>query len=118
MGEARKDALRLDFERRLKLEFHGTKITSNAGLLAYRELDEALGLTSKINSGLRDTRTGKNTQHGLVRKPPPDSRYSEDAVTASLSLYPIRMHLASIVTLPRTSNGSLYSRQCLSAANR
>ncbi len=31
MGEARKDALKLDFDRRLKLEFHGTKVTSDAG---------------------------------------------------------------------------------------
>ena len=54
MGEARKDALRLDFNRKLKLEFHGTKITSDAGLLAYCELDEALGLTSLVDSGLRD----------------------------------------------------------------
>ncbi|MBA7675036.1 hypothetical protein ES703_83264 [subsurface metagenome] len=30
MGEARKDALRLDFNRKLKLEFHATKVTSNA----------------------------------------------------------------------------------------
>ena len=30
MGEARKDALKLDFDRRLKLEFHGTKVTSDA----------------------------------------------------------------------------------------
>jgi hypothetical protein len=66
MGEARKDALRLDFDHRLKLEFHGTKVTSDAGLLAYRELDEALDLTSAIESELRDIRTGKNTQHGLA----------------------------------------------------
>ena len=66
MGEARKDALRLDFGRTLKLEFHGTKVTSDAGLPAYRELDEASGLTSAIGSGLLDIRTGKNTQHGLT----------------------------------------------------
>ena len=66
MGEARKDALRLNFDRKLKLEFHGTKVTSDAGLLAYRELDETLGLTSTIDSELRDIRTGKNTQHGLA----------------------------------------------------
>jgi len=61
MGEVRKDVLKLDFDRRLKLEFHGTKVTSNAGLLAYRELDETLSLTSALDSELRDNRTGKNT---------------------------------------------------------
>ena len=66
MGEARKDALRLDFDRKLKLEFHGTKVTSDGGLLAYRELDEALGLIEMIRAKLRDIRTGKNTQHGLA----------------------------------------------------
>ncbi len=66
MGEARKDALRLDFDHKLKLEFHGTKVTSDAGLLAYRELDEALGLTSAIDSELRDNRTGKNTRHSIA----------------------------------------------------
>ncbi len=66
MGETRKDALRLDFDRRLKVEFHGTKVTSDAALLTYRELDEALGLTSAMGSDLCDIRTGRNTQHGLT----------------------------------------------------
>ena len=65
-GAGKKPALRVTFDSRLKLEFHGSKVTSDAGLLAYRELDEALGLTDLGENLLNDRRTGKNTQHSLV----------------------------------------------------
>ena len=65
MGECGKDALRVDFDASLKLEFHGSKVTSDPGLLPYRELDEALVLTAKVGGFLPDWRTGKNTQHTM-----------------------------------------------------
>ena len=66
MGEGKKQALRVGFDGRLKLEFHGANITSDAGLLVYRELDDALELTTRSGGLLDDWRTGKNTQHSLV----------------------------------------------------
>ena len=65
-GESRKSPLRVDFDRRLKLEFHGSKITSDGGFLAYRELDDALGLTEVAGSLFQDSRTGKNGRHGMI----------------------------------------------------
>ncbi len=70
-GEADKNALRLDFDRRLMLQCRGSTISSDAGLLAYRELDDALYLTDTAANTLADVRTGKNVRQrlaGLLRQ--------------------------------------------------
>ncbi|MFP6669448.1 MAG: transposase, partial [Pirellulales bacterium] len=66
MGDAKNEDLRVGFDRRLKLKFCGSKVTSDAGLLAYRELDEVLGLTEMGADLLTDSRLGSNQQHLLV----------------------------------------------------
>src|ERR1035438_6749441 len=66
MGAGKKLALRVTFDSRLKLEFHGSKVAPDAGLLAYRELDAAQGLTDLGDDMLDDWRTGKNPQHSMV----------------------------------------------------
>ena len=65
-GATKNEHIGLSFDRRLALEFHGAKISSDAGLLAYREMDEVLGLTSMGGRVLNDWRTGKNTQHSML----------------------------------------------------
>ena len=65
-GEADSGALRLDFDRRLRLQFRGSVITSDAELLAYRELDDAVGLTDMAGDVLADPGTGRNGRHALI----------------------------------------------------
>ena len=55
--------LRLDFARRLMVQVRGSVVTSDAGSLAHRELDDALGLTM-AGKMLPDARTGRN---GVMR---------------------------------------------------
>ncbi len=66
MGERRREAVRVGFDRSVKLEFRGAHLTSDAGLPAFRELDEALGLTRVAGEALDDSRTGQDTRHGLI----------------------------------------------------
>src|ERR671939_1185235 len=65
-GEESGAALRVTFDPRLKLEFHGSRVTSDAGLLAFRDLDDALGLTELAGEILADPRTGRNGRHTLA----------------------------------------------------
>ena len=70
-GEAKPVPLRVGFDRRLRLEFHGSQISSDGGLLPYRELDEVLGLSRLAGETLSEVRRGRNTRHlltGLLRQ--------------------------------------------------
>lgn len=64
-GEAKNDDIRLLFNRRLRLEFRGAKITSDAGLLAVRELDEMMELTDMAADLIVEGRVGKNIRHQI-----------------------------------------------------
>src|SRR5260370_28249417 len=66
MGEAGIEAMRVDCDCGLMLQFRGSVITSDGGLLAYRELDDALALTASGGERLAEARTGRNRRHFLV----------------------------------------------------
>jgi hypothetical protein len=60
------ERLNIRFNGKIKLEFHGARLTSDGGLLAYRELDEALGLFESVSTVMSDGRTGRNIQHDMA----------------------------------------------------
>ena len=66
MGDGEKTPLKLNFDPKVRLEFRGATITSDAGLLACRELDDALSLTDSADDFLKESRTGKNILHKLI----------------------------------------------------
>ena len=68
MGEDIKRNFRVDFDRQVKVEFHGANITSDGGLLLYRELDDVLELTAKGGEQLTEKRPGKNTTLSLLEQ--------------------------------------------------
>ena len=65
MGEAQEERFELSFNGGLRVDFQGSRVTSDGGLLVVRELDERLGLGKLIERHLRDGR-GKNTQLPLT----------------------------------------------------
>jgi hypothetical protein len=60
------DALRVDFDGSIKLEFHGARVSSDAGLFPYRELDDAVQLTESSAVNLSEFRTGNNIRHSMT----------------------------------------------------
>ena len=56
MGESQKQAFQLSFNRFLRVTFHGSRVTSNGGLILVRELDERLGFGELVEQHLTDSR--------------------------------------------------------------
>ena len=56
----------LSFNASLKIDFQGSRVTSDGGLILVRELDERLGFGELIAEHLSDSRRGKNTQLPLA----------------------------------------------------
>jgi hypothetical protein len=65
MGEKRMTPFQLCFNGFLKVDFQGSRVTSDGGLILVRELDEHLGMNQLIEQHLTDCR-GKNTQFSLT----------------------------------------------------
>ncbi len=65
MGERQKQPFQLSFNTSLKVDFQGSRVTSDAGLILVRELDERLGFSKLIEGHLADSR-GKNIQLPLA----------------------------------------------------
>ena len=52
MGDAKAGRVRLSFNPQLRVEFRRATVTSDAGLLLPRELDEQLGLSTLVLDGV------------------------------------------------------------------
>jgi hypothetical protein len=66
MGGGKKEALRVQFDPSVKMEFHGAKLTSDGGLTVCRELDEVLGLITLAEEVLPGSTHGSEHQHTLT----------------------------------------------------
>ena len=62
MGEKETKPFQLTFNGLLKIDFQGSRVTSDGGLILVREWDERLGLGKLIGEHLSDSRQGTNKQ--------------------------------------------------------
>jgi len=66
-GESRKEVIRPDFNRAIRIDFQGAKITSDVGFLLVREIDDRFKIIEPIKDCLEDLRSPTHTKHSLVQ---------------------------------------------------
>jgi hypothetical protein len=66
-GEAENGAIRLEFNRSVQIDFKGAKITSNAGVLMLREVDERFDIIGPMEDDFNDSRSPRHTRHNIVQ---------------------------------------------------
>src|SRR5262249_12318454 len=110
VGDAESGPIRLSFNPQLRIEFRAATITSDAGLLLPRELDERLGLSALIERHLTDPRTGRNSQfplRDLFRQSPSTVAWPGTRTPTTRSGWPRTRHFACS---PRVSGEKPVSR--------
>lgn len=66
-GESREEGLRPDFNRSIMMDFQGAKLTSDAGFLLLREIDQRHRIMAGLEDCLEDFRSPTHTRHSLVQ---------------------------------------------------
>ncbi|MFC1491871.1 transposase [Nitrospinota bacterium] len=66
-GEGQKEVLRPGFDRSNRVDFRGARISSDAGFLLLREMDERFGIIGPMSDCLEDRRSAVHTRHSLVQ---------------------------------------------------
>jgi predicted ribosome quality control (RQC) complex YloA/Tae2 family protein len=86
VGEKQDQSFQLSFNPSLKVDFQGSSVTSDSGLLLVRELDERLGLSALIAENIMDYRRGKNTQSPLpdLLRDSPSTAAWQDTKTSTM----------------------------------
>ena len=66
-GEEQRETIRPQFDRSIKIDFQGAKITSDTGFLLLREIDERFGILSPMENELEDARSWVHSKHTLLQ---------------------------------------------------
>jgi hypothetical protein len=66
VGDKQTRTIRPEFDRSISIDFQGAKITSDAGFLAMREIDQRFSVLSEAASQIDDPRSARQTDHSLL----------------------------------------------------